>query len=444
MLAYHFGEKQYIKDTVMIDKSGYGTFKADTLLPGGIYLIVAPNTNWFEVVIGKSQQFTLETDSSDMVGKMKVTGSPENEVFYQYQKEMSRQRSRSDDWDKKAKADSANLKLKAETDSVKKKINEEVTKFRKETMSKNPEFLFTKVLKMLEDPEIPEYPELVDKEAKREAQYRYYKAHYFDNFDFADSSILRTPVYHSRVMQYLEKTIHSIPDSIVPEVDMILKKSLANYEVFKYTLITLYNHYINSKVMCMEKVHFFMAKNYYLTPLVNWADTAFVNKTTERVKAMERNLCGEYATELTLQDLQDKNVPLSSIKSDFIIMPFWDPNCGHCQKEMPKLAEIHEKYMSKGVTVYAVCIKRNQENPDSIKTEMEKFVKDKSMTKFVNVWDKYIRNDFRNWYDVYSTPVLYLLDKNKKIIAKRIGIEQLEELLDHLIKERDEELKKRE
>ena len=44
--------------------------------------------------------------------------------------------------------------------------------------------------------------------------------------------------------------------------------------------------------------------------------------------------------------------------------------------------------------------------------------------------------NYHDTYDVYSTPKVYVLDKNKKIIAKQIGIEQLGEILEKIREEK--------
>jgi hypothetical protein len=36
---------------------------------------------------------------------------------------------------------------------------------------------------------------------------------------------------------------------------------------------------------------------------------------------------------------------------------------------------------------------------------------------------------FRQLYDVYQTPMLYLLDKDKRIIAKKLSYQQMDDLL---------------
>ncbi len=85
-LGYHYGDKQYIKDTVQIGADGYFTFKGDEPLEGGVYLLIMPPENqYFQLMINPGdQKFTVETDISDVFENMKITGSRDNELFYEY------------------------------------------------------------------------------------------------------------------------------------------------------------------------------------------------------------------------------------------------------------------------------------------------------------------------------------------------------------------------
>ncbi|HOG57814.1 MAG TPA: DUF4369 domain-containing protein, partial [Bacteroidales bacterium] len=50
-LAYHFGDKQYIQDTVVLDSSGNAVFSGQEALPQGIYMIVLPGKQYFEILM---------------------------------------------------------------------------------------------------------------------------------------------------------------------------------------------------------------------------------------------------------------------------------------------------------------------------------------------------------------------------------------------------------
>ena len=79
----HFGDKQYVSDTIKVDHNGNCVVKGKDTLEGGIYLIVMPNKNYFEIVVN-DQKFSIETDTGDFYGKMKISGSPDNVMFRDY------------------------------------------------------------------------------------------------------------------------------------------------------------------------------------------------------------------------------------------------------------------------------------------------------------------------------------------------------------------------
>ena len=68
------------------------------------------------------------------------------------------------------------------------------------------------------------------------------------------------------------------------------------------------------------------------------------------------------------------------------------------------------------------------------------FVNQHAMYDWMNAWNPY-DYDYKLKYNIESTPQIFILDKDKKIQAKRIGPEQVEEIIDMLIR-RDEYLKK--
>src|SRR6185503_3690432 len=64
-LAYHFGDKQYMKDTITLDDKGMGVFSGKETLPGGFYLIVYPKRSYFEFIVTDAEQnFSIENDTT--------------------------------------------------------------------------------------------------------------------------------------------------------------------------------------------------------------------------------------------------------------------------------------------------------------------------------------------------------------------------------------------
>lgn len=70
--------------------------------------------------------------------------------------------------------------------------------------------------------------------------------------------------------------------------------------------------------------------------------------------------------------------------------------------------------------------------PYTLRTNKEKwenFVTEHELFDFINCWDPQNQTNFRVYYHIDSTPVMYLLDKEKKIIAKKLDIEQFADIL---------------
>jgi len=85
-LGYHFGSKLYVKDTLILDQNGKGSFKGEEMLKGGLYLIFLPGKTYFDIIIDENQKFGIENDTSEFVKNISFTNSPVNEAFYNYQR----------------------------------------------------------------------------------------------------------------------------------------------------------------------------------------------------------------------------------------------------------------------------------------------------------------------------------------------------------------------
>ncbi len=172
----------------------------------------------------------------------------------------------------------------------------------------------------------------------------------------------------------------------------------------------------------MDAVFVYMTDNYYKKGDAYWVDSLQLQKIIKRSDQLKPTLIGKVAPDLKMKDAYLKDISLHGVKAKYTLLFIWDPECGHCKKEAPKLLELYNKIKTKGVEVYAVCTGVDHE-------KWQKFV-DENNLKWINVWDPYNTTNFRHIYDVYSTPILYILDENKKIVAKRIGVEQIEEIIE--------------
>jgi thiol-disulfide isomerase/thioredoxin len=421
-LAYYFGEKQYIKDSARVDKNGVMIFKGEEELPGGIYLAVMPNKRYFELIIDKEQKFSMETDTADYINNMKVKNSKDNEIFYEYLKWISIKGKSIEAL--KAESDIAKDDA-AKTKEIKDKqiaIDKEVKEYKLNFIKQNPASMLAKVFEASTDPEIPEAPLLPNGKKDSTFAFRYYKAHYFDKIDMKDDRLLRSPVFGNKIKQYLERLTAQIPDSINAAADKMISLTNPTGEIFKYLVYYITNTYEKSNIMGMDAVFVYMAKNYYLSGKAYWVEEAQQEKICDRVKALDPCLIGRKANNMRLLKNDFHPIALSDIKTKYTIVYFWDPSCGHCQKVTPQLKTFYDKYKKDlDVEVLGVYIEADT-------TEWFKYIKEKELN-WINAADLLGTAQFRKYYDIYSTPVAFLLDNEKRIIAKRIEVEQLEDFI---------------
>lgn len=425
IIAHYYGDNQYVpKDTARFDSKGNIRFQSKREIPEGVYLLVLPNNKYVEFVVGEQVQ-AMEFDTADAINTMKIKEGLENEIFYSYQRTMAAKSKEAGPiktrLSKTKNADStAQLKKQLEN------IDAEVKAFRTKLFGDHPKSFAVKLFKSAQDPDVPDAPSLANGRKDSLFQFRYYKTHFLDNIDLSDDRMVRTPLFHNKIEQYITKLTLQIPDSINYAADYLLSKAKSK-EVFKYLVWWITNNYEKSQVMGMDAVFVHMAENYYLNGKAYWVDSAVVSKIRERAKILKPILIGKKAPNMFLTDSSGKLQTLDGFKSKVTILYFWDPNCGHCQKETPKLLEFWEKNKSRGINVYAVCIERKPE-------DWKKFIREKKLN-WTNVWDSYTATDFKNIYDIYSTPVIYILDEKKIIRAKRLGVEQLPNFFDDYFKD---------
>lgn len=426
-LGYYYGDKQYAKDTLVLDKSGKGTFEGTDTLQGGLYFILVPQNMFFEVIIDKDAEFSLSTtfdeNAQTLTKKLSSKGSKDMDVYINYQSFMNqkgeqalklkeRLKQTKDDEASKSIRDSLNMihnDVKAKWDEIDKTY---------------PESLLAAILRINKEIEIPEPPK--DKNGvitDSSFQYRYYKKHYFDYVDFSDERLLRTQFYHPKVDRYFEKMIIPAPDSVIQESKMILDKASDNEEVFKYTLQMLFNKYNNSNIMGMDKVFVFYAENYYLDGKAPWADEEWLTKVKERVNEIKPNLIGNKAHEIKLLSPEGEPISMQMINAEYLILFFFEPSCGHCKKATPKMKEIVDKYWELGVEILGIYTQIDKE-------EWMKFIEEQNLDNWIHGWDPYNQSNYRHYYDIKATPAIYLLDKNKNIIGKRIDVETVDKILE--------------
>ncbi len=432
MLAYYLGSKQYVADTVDINGQGVATFTdngTDTLYHG-IYLIYLPKQNKYFEFLFTEPKVVLQTSIENPVKDMNVIQSEENKLFIKYLNFLSEARIRAENL-------RSQLENSSSTDSVAitqklSAIDVEVQNYISGFIEQHKGTFAAKTVKANQQIEIPNPPEnLSTTDEKRQFQYEYYYEHYWDNTDLTDDRIILSPWFEQRIDTYLNKLTIQHPDSLIKTAERVIALTNGNKYVKRYVVQYITNQYASSKLMTAESVYVYMVNNYYTKEKAWWIDDNTLYKMQRRANALEPLLIGKKLPNFILESPQGKLVNLQNELGKYSVLFFYDPTCGHCKKDAPKMEEVRQSLADMGVAFWGVAL--DIENSKEGIDKWKQFIEEKGLEKWQNVADLQGNYALLARYDIRSTPMVYVIDKEGEIILKRIGADQLGKVLEDVI-----------
>ncbi len=433
-LGHYMGKQLPIIDSIKLNDKSEGSFKGAKSLPGGIYLIGYPNKNgFFEILIDKQQHFSVIADTSNLMNSIQFVHSLDNTLFNEYQKFMNAHGKEMEGAGKnyttaKSKADSAKW-----NDQLK-QLNDSVKSYRNTILKDHPASMMAFLLNAMKEPELP----ATDKQPKGDSlfSYKYLKSHFWDGVNFYDGRLLRTPFFESRIDKYFEQLVYPSADSVIKEIDWMMSYANINEDMQKFLLLKFLNRYLNQKYMWEDAIFVHLYEKYFSNKTYSWLTEAGKKTITERAYSLMANIFGSPAADIDLPDVNGKKTNLYNVRAEFILVCIWDPTCGHCKETLPKLDSVYQqKWKAYGLKVFSLA-----KETDGNKEDWLAFIAKYNLQSWINVYySKEADNSrinsgspgYSQLYDVKSFPTLYLLDKDKRIIAKKLSFEQIDEVLNH-------------
>lgn len=457
-LVKYYGKGMYYADTAVL-KNGVCTFEGKKQKPG-VLAILMPGQKYFDFIYN-NEEIDMEASGPDFAQSLVVKKSAENKVFANYVKYLGDQRkvaAKIEEERKTVDKEKDEKKYKALTEKME-AVTKDVKKYQADLVVKHSDLFVSKVINMSMDVEIPESPRdengaMIDSAFT----YKYFRDHYFDLIDLQDDRIISTPLFHKKLEYFFGRNmLVQIPDTIVKYAFRLIDQLNPKSELFKYCVTYVTSTFEQSNMLNMDKVFQRMGERYYCSLNVEgnspayWMEKEKLKDLCEKTNKLRYLVEGAIPPNISLRDTTDANWrDFYSLKSEYTILYFWDPDCGHCKTSTPKLQKLYaEKLKARNVEVFAVA---KAVGPEEF-IKWKKFIKDNQMT-FINVGltdklyteaqadarklvPKYTTLEALNYqetYDIFATPRVFILDKDKKIIAKQLSISQLEDFMDHLQK----------
>ena len=155
----------------------------------------------------------------------------------------------------------------------------------------------------------------------------------------------------------------------------------------------------------------------------------------DRAFSLMGNILKSPAAEVELPDSTGTIRSLYGLSSKYTLVVFWDPTCGHCKETLPRIDSIYRaKWSRNGIGLYAIA----KETEGNQKLWID-FIQQNQLIGWTHVYyskeaeKKRVDNGIPSYsqlFDVQTFPTLYLLDRDKKIIAKKLTFQQMDEILD--------------
>lgn len=433
-LTYHMGKNLNVEDSAAVNSKGVAVFTGKKKLPPGIYALVLPGkSKSVDFLVEKEQLITVKIDTTDLINKTVVTGSSANVLLQQYQKTIAAKTPLLDA-ERKAYSASTTKADSALHEMNYIKLNKELNNYRESIIKTQPTSMMAALLNAMKDPPILIAKPITHNDSLQ--NYYYYKVHYWDGVTFMDDRIIRTPFFLPRLEKYYTELVVADADSIIKEADYQLLLARSSPEMFKFLLNWLTDEYISPKYMGLDAVFVHLFEKYHSKGTSSWLNEKQIETINRRAYMLMANLIGAKAADLEMLDSTGKPTPLYQVEADYTVVVFWDPTCGHCKEELPRIDSIYRaKWKTRNVKMYGVLSADSKEN---LKPEWLKYIREHNLGEWINVYQtKEIETanyaaqkpGYRQLYDVTLTPTIYLLDKNKSIIAKKLTWQQLDELL---------------
>lgn len=419
ILGYYYAQHLLIFDTAFNNGHGKFVFEGTRELPPGLYYFSDNKGRFVDFIIyHEKPNFKFRTDQRNWNLNMTVSGSKQNELFFNFNR--------------------ATNVLYEEMDAAHKELDSaafvayraqqlrRIDTLRLQLIEEHPEAMISRMMLATKDPAAP--PDSL----QGNDRYFYLMHHFFDNVPLDDDFIIRTPksVFYQRVMEYVDKRMEGLPPSMaIPLLDSLIDRSEPAPEVFKWLVLTLTEKYLQSNIMVYDEIYVHLVQRYFATGKVPWLAPSTIDEQVERASKWEHLLVGKEAPELILFDTTRHVYSLHHMPGRYTLLLFWSPTCGHCRDIIPAIYKVFDRVAdSLDMSAFAILT----EPDETTLKKWKRFLEDHHMDnqRWVNLNGGEANVDWREVYDVQTTPQIYLIEnKEHKFVAKKLNAQLLEQII---------------
>jgi thiol-disulfide isomerase/thioredoxin len=401
LVAYSGGEP-YILDSAFSNKGVYTFAKKRSVLQSGIYSIHSKTDQpIFDILIDQNRFFKMETDFEKPLQYISIKKSEENILFFEYQKALA--------------------------------TNQDLTTF----LETSPNTFLSKYIKAKHFPITETFfldTSFMNQNLSSVEINQYILKHYFDHIDLNDKRLYRSPLKINCKFYFSELFSQMVTDDeeMFYLVDQFLERTIdtnnrpLDFEIQYFYIKKLMQLYMNNTPQ-FDSMYVYLHDHYFKPEQDQWGifEESYNRVFSTVAERKRRSMPGRIIEPLVAYNSEREAVSSQDITSKYTIIWFWDPDCEHCLIETPILHEFYkQKHRELNFEVIAVSVTEDYER-------WIKFINENHL-EWINL--SYAMGepnyDFLDFFDLTSTPGIFLIDKNHKIIGRQISLDKIQKIID--------------
>ena len=215
--------------------------------------------------------------------------------------------------------------------------------------------------------------------------------HFWDDIEAFDGPTDENPILAAQLDFYFDKMVAPLPDSITPEIDRLVERTSFNNDLRDFILWYLLEKYRHPEYMSQDQVFVYLYDQYFSQLEIKDLNKTNLALIRDKAEAFRRLALFNLAPDFAISD----SVDLHSIESEYTVLFFFDHDCDVCHKEKQELDSV--VLVHPEITVLAIDMNTNDVRVDAL----------------------------YDLYDIETTPLIFVLDNEKRIIAKKIQAKQI-------------------
>lgn len=410
-LAYFYGEQVHIFDSAVVSDNGSFKFSVNASHLPGYYRVILKKDHYVDLILN-DEDIRFRTDFNEPLDSLRILQSRENQIYYDFLEQAGKNRLKQDLLttliDYYPRDDTFYQEIRDRYHAVQKNVD----RYADSIVWNFPALYVARVIKAQKRP-------FLSADLKPEERMQYLRANYWSSVDMTDTTLLRSTVYTNLAIDYMslygnrQFNQEQLENAFIQAVDVMLTVSMASEAVYRFMLEYL--------VKGFEKYHFDKVLDHISTTYAveeGCENESIDGEVMKRLKNYQNLSVGKPAPGVSIPDTTGKMIDLQQFSNDYLLIIFWASWCQHCSELMPRLKDVYQKYRPR-LEMLAI----------SIDHDKEAYVKALREGNFP--WMNGC--DLKGWgstpavnFNIYATPTMFLLDKNKTIIAKPITLRELQ------------------